>query len=32
MFTYVIVTVDDTIQSTERCEMSAIIITVRGRC
>jgi hypothetical protein len=30
MFTSVIVTVDDAIQYIERCELSAIIITVSG--
>jgi len=28
----VIVTVDDKIQSTKRCELSTVIITVHGRC
>ena len=32
MFTYVIVTVDDKIQCTERCELSAVTITVHGSC
>jgi len=30
MFTYVIVTVDDKIQSINRCELSTVIITVHG--
>ena len=32
MFTYVIFTVDDKIQSIKRCELSAVIITVHESC
>jgi len=32
MFTYVIVTVDDKLQSIQRCELSAVVITVHGSC
>ena len=32
MFTFVIVTVDDRRQSIERCELSAVVTTVRGSC
>jgi len=32
MFTYLIVTVDDKIQSTKRCQLSAVVITVHRSC
>jgi len=32
MFTYVIVTADDKIQSMKRCGLSTVIITVHGSC
>ena len=32
MFTYVIVIVDDKIEPTKCCELSAVIITVHGSC
>ena len=32
MFTYVIVTVDDKIQSIKRYELSALVITAHGNC
>ena len=32
MFTYVIVTVDDKLQSIKRCELSAVVIKVHGSC
>jgi hypothetical protein len=32
MFTYVIVTDDDKIQSMKRCKLSNVIITVHGSC